>query len=137
MLSPRLSPASPPGGGLGVTQEANESSDSFAQRLQDVLTLTANFEKTDAQGEATKISLKSFSVSEAQVVNHAKQTVSPPRQTPFAARITQSAGLTGKKEDFSERISKAIMVVRATMPKASTIWKNRPVSRNSVFQCNR
>lgn len=53
---------------LGITQENDESNAAFAQRLQDALTLTDGFEKTGATGKATTISLKSFGVSEAQVV---------------------------------------------------------------------
>ena len=53
---------------LGITQDVDESNFSFAQRLQDALTLTQGFEKTDAQGKATTISLASFGVSQLQVV---------------------------------------------------------------------
>lgn len=105
---------------LGITQETDESSFSFAQRLQDALTLTANFEKADAQGRATKISLTSFGVSEAQVVdvlnNGANAKTDP--MAALAARIAAGAGLTGKEEDFGEQMSKAIMAARATLPRS-------------------
>lgn len=105
---------------LGVTQENDESSFSFARRLQDALTLTGSFEKADAQGKATTISLKSFGVSEAQVVdvlnNGANAKTDP--MAALAARIAQSAGLTGKEEDFGVQISDAIMAMRATLPKS-------------------
>ncbi len=105
---------------LGVTQENDESSFSFARRLQDALTLTGSFEKADAQGKATTISLKSFGVSEAQVVdvlnNGANAKTDP--MAALAARIAQSAGLTGKEEDFGVQMSDAIMAMRATLPKS-------------------
>ncbi|AQS64066.1 hypothetical protein AGRHK599_LOCUS4187 [Rhizobium rhizogenes] len=107
---------------LGITQEADESSFSFARRLQDALTLTESFGKTDAQGKATTISLTSFGVSEAQVVdvlnNGATAKTDP--MAALAARIAQSAGLTGKEEDFGGEMSKAIMDMRATAPKNVT-----------------
>lgn len=105
---------------LGITQEADESSFSFAQRLQDALTLTANFEKADPLGKATKISLTSFGVSEGQVVdvlNNGVNAKTDPMAA-LAARIAKSAGLTGKEEDFGEQMSKAIMAARATLPKS-------------------
>lgn len=104
---------------LGVTQEADESSFSFARRLQDALTLTDNFEKTDAQGKATTISLTSFGVSKTQVTDVLNNGVTA-RTDPMAAlaaRIAKGAGLTGKEEDFGEQMSKAIMAMRATLPK--------------------
>jgi hypothetical protein len=104
---------------LGITQEHDESNISFAQRLQDALTLTGGFEKTDAAGKATAISLKSFGVSEAQVVeilNGGATTKTEPMAA-LAARIAKDAGLTGKEEDFGVQMSKAIMAVRATAPK--------------------
>jgi len=104
---------------LGVTQEADESSFSFARRLQDALTLTDNFEKTDAQGKATPISLTSFGVSETQVtevLNNGVTAKTDP-MVALAARIAKGAGLTGKEEDFGEQMSKAIMAMRATLPK--------------------
>lgn len=104
---------------LGVTQEADESSFSFARRLQDALTLTDNFEKTDAQGKATTISLTSFGVSETQVTDVLNNGVTA-KTDPMAAlatRIAKGAGLTGKEEDFGEQMSKAIMAMRATLPK--------------------
>ena len=104
---------------LGVTQEADESSFSFARRLQDALTLTDNFEKTDAQGKATPISLTSFGVSETQVtevLNNGVTAKTDPMAA-LAARIANGAGLTGKEEDFGEQMSKAIMAMRATLPK--------------------
>lgn len=105
---------------LGVTQEQDESSFAFAQRLQDALTLTGNFEKADAQGKATTISLKSFGVSEAQVVDVLNNgvTAKTDPMAALAARIAQSAGLTGKEEDFGAQMSDAIMAVRATLPKS-------------------
>ncbi|MCZ7858387.1 hypothetical protein O9X81_17310 [Agrobacterium salinitolerans] len=103
---------------LGVTQEANESSFAFASRLQDALTLT-QFEKSDALGNARKISLISFGVSEAQVVdvlnNGANAKTAP--MAALAARIAKGAGLTGTEEDFGEQMSNAIMAARATLPK--------------------
>ncbi|MCZ7486394.1 hypothetical protein [Rhizobium rhizogenes] len=105
---------------LGVTQEKDESSFSFARRLQDALTLTGGFEKAYAQGKATTISLKSFGVSEAQVVdvlnNGATAKTDP--MAALAARIAESAGLTGKEEDFGVQMSDAIMAARATLPKS-------------------
>lgn len=105
---------------LGVTQGNDESSFSFARRLQDALTLTGGFEKADAQGKATTISLKSFGVSEAQVVdvlnNGATAKTDP--MAALAARIAESAGLTGKEEDFGVQMSDAIMAARATLPKS-------------------
>ncbi|MCZ7910769.1 hypothetical protein ACQZ5N_19560 [Agrobacterium sp. 22-221-1] len=104
---------------LGITQEKDESSFSFARRLQDALTLTDSFEKTDAQGKATKISLKSFGVSEAEVVdvlNNGVNSKTDPMAA-LAARIAKGAGLTGTEEDFGEQMSKAIMAARATLPK--------------------
>ncbi|MFK3777802.1 hypothetical protein [Agrobacterium sp. NPDC089420] len=107
---------------LGITQDANESSFSFARRLQDALTLTTRFEKTDAQGKATTISLRSFGVSEAQVVdvlnNGVTSTTDP--MAALAARIAQRAGLTGQEEDFGAQMSTAIMAMRATLPKGET-----------------
>ncbi|WCJ64822.1 hypothetical protein [Agrobacterium tumefaciens] len=104
---------------LGVTQEADESSFSFARRLQDSLTLTDNFEKTDAQGKATTISLTSFGVSETQVTDVLNNgvTAKTDPMAALAARIAKGAGLTGKEEDFGEQMSKAIMAMRATLPK--------------------
>ncbi|MCZ4432862.1 hypothetical protein O3S81_24390 [Agrobacterium sp. SOY23] len=104
---------------LGVTQEADESSFSFARRLQDALTLTDNFEKTDAQGKATTISLTSFGVSETQVTDVLNNgvTAKTDPMAALAARIAKGAGLTGKEEDFGEQMSKAIMAMRATLPK--------------------
>jgi phosphopantetheine adenylyltransferase len=105
---------------LGITQEHDESNISFAQRLQDALTLTGGFEKTDAAGKATTISLKSFGVSEAQVVevlNGGVTTKTDPMAA-LAARIAKSAGLTGKEEDFGAQISSAITAARATTPKS-------------------
>ena len=105
---------------LGITQEKDESSFSFARRLQDALTLTDSFEKTDAQGKATKISLKSFGVSEAEVVdvlNNGVNSKTDPMAA-LAARIAKGAGLTGTEEDFGEQMSKAIMAARATLPKS-------------------
>ena len=105
---------------LGVTQENDESSFSFARRLQDALTLTGSFEKADAQGKATTISLKSFGVSEAQVVDVLNNgvTAKTDPMAALAARIAQSAGLTGKEEDFGVQMSDAIMAMRATLPKS-------------------
>lgn len=105
---------------LGVTQENDESSFSFARRLQDALTLTDSFEKADAQGKATTISLKSFGVSEAQVVDVLNNgvTAKTDPMAALAARIAQSAGLTGKEEDFGVQMSDAIMAMRATLPKS-------------------
>lgn len=105
---------------LGVTQENDESSFSFARRLQDALTLTGSFEKADAQGRATTISLKSFGVSEAQVVDVLNNgvTAKTDPMAALAARIAKSAGLTGKEEDFGVQMSDAIMAVRATLPKS-------------------
>ena len=105
---------------LGITQEKDESSFSFARRLQDALTLTDSFEKTDAQGKATKISLKSFGVSEAEVVdvlNNGVNSKTDPMAA-LAARIAKGAGLKGTEEDFGEQMSKAIMAARATLPKS-------------------
>jgi hypothetical protein len=104
---------------LGITQEHDESNISFAQRLQDALTLTGGFEKTDAAGKATTISLKSFGVSEAQVVEilNGGATAKTEPMAALAARIAKDAGLTGKEEDFGVQVSKAIMAVRATAPK--------------------
>lgn len=123
---------------LGVTQEANESSFAFANRLQDALTLT-QFEKSDALGNARKISLISFGVSEAQVVdvlnNGANAKTAP--MAALAARIAKGAGLTGAEEDFGEQMSNAIMAARATLPKKSMIWKNRPGSNNSASPLGR
>ncbi|MFS8124980.1 hypothetical protein QD336_21365 [Rhizobium sp. BR 250] len=104
---------------LGVTQEADESSFSFARRLQDALTLTDNFEKTDGQGKATTISLTSFGVSETQVTDVLNNgvTAKTDPMAALAARIAKGAGLTGKEEDFGEQMSKAIMAMRATLPK--------------------
>lgn len=104
---------------LGITQEADESNTSFAQRLQDALTLTENFEKTDAQGKATKISLTSFGVSEAQVLDILNNGVGAKTDpmAALAARIAAGAGLSGKEEDFGEQLSKAIMAARATLPR--------------------
>lgn len=105
---------------LGVTQENDESSFSFSRRLQDALTLTGSFEKADAQGKATTISLKSFGVSEAQVVDILNNgvTAKTDPMAALAARIAESAGLTGKEEDFGVQMSDAIMAVRATLPKS-------------------
>ncbi|WP_454702441.1 hypothetical protein [Agrobacterium burrii] len=105
---------------LGVTQENDESSFSFARRLQDALTLTGSFEKADAQGKATTISLKSFGVSEAQVVDILNNgvTAKTDPMAALAARIAESAGLTGKEDDFGVQMSDAIMAVRATLPKS-------------------
>ncbi|MCA2370839.1 hypothetical protein ATU3B_04305 [Agrobacterium genomosp. 3 str. CIP 111-78] len=105
---------------LGVTQENDESSFSFARRLQDALTLTGSFEKADAQGKATTISLKSFGVSEAQVVDVLNNgvTAKTDPMAALAARIAESAGLTGKEEDFGVQMSDAIMAMRATLPKS-------------------
>ncbi|MDZ7925945.1 MAG: hypothetical protein U5L46_01940 [Agrobacterium sp.] len=105
---------------LGITQENDESNSAFAQRLQDALTLTDGFEKTDAAGKATTISLKSFGVSEAQVVDVLNNgiTAKTDPMAALAARIAQTAGLTGKEEDFGEQISDAIMAMRATLPKS-------------------
>lgn len=105
---------------LGVTQENDESSFSFARRLQDALTLTDSFEKADAQGKATTISLKSFGVSEAQVVDVLNNgvTAKTDPMAALAARIAQTAGLTGKEEDFGVQMSDAIMAMRATLPKS-------------------
>ncbi len=104
---------------LGITQEADESSFSFARRLQDALALTDGFEKADAQGKATTISLTSFGVSQAQVVdvldNGTNAKTDP--MAALAARIAKGAGLTGKEEDFGDQMSKAIMATRATLPK--------------------
>lgn len=104
---------------LGITQEADESSFSFARRLQDALALTDGFEKADAQGKATTISLTSFGVSQAQVVdvldNGANAKTDP--MAALAARIAKAAGLTGKEEDFGDQMSRAIMATRATLPK--------------------
>ncbi|WP_332304033.1 hypothetical protein [Rhizobium sp. GR12] len=105
---------------LGITQEKDESNFSFAQRLQDVLTLTGGFEKAGAEGKATTISLKSFGVSEAQVLevlNGGVTTKTDPMAA-LAARIAKSADLTGSEEDFGEKLSDAIMAVRATLPKS-------------------
>jgi len=104
---------------LGVTKDADESSFSFARRLQDALTLTDNFEKTDAQGKATPISLISFGVSETQVTDVLNNgvTAKTDPMAALAARIAKGAGLTGKEEDFGEQMSKAIMAMRATLPK--------------------
>ena len=104
---------------LGITQETDESSFSFVRRLQDALTLTDSFEKTDAQGKATKISLTSFGVSEGQVVevlNNGVNAKTDPMAA-LAARIAKSAGLTGAEENFGDEMSKAIMAMRATLPK--------------------
>ncbi|AYM08148.1 hypothetical protein [Agrobacterium tumefaciens] len=104
---------------LGITREADESSFSFAKRLQDALTLTDSFEKTDAQGKATKISLTSFGVSEGQVVevlNNGATTKTDPMAA-LAARIAKGAGLTGNEDNFGDEMSKAIMAMRATLPK--------------------
>lgn len=104
---------------LGITQETDESSFSFARRLQDALTLTEGFEKTDAQGKATTISLTSFGVSQAQVVdvldNGVNAKTAP--MAALAARIAKGAGLTGKEEDFGAQISTVIMAMRAKLPK--------------------
>lgn len=104
---------------LGITQEADESSFSFAKRLQDALTLTDSFEKTDAQRKATKISLTSFGVSEGQVVevlNNGATTKTDPMAA-LAARIAKGAGLAGNEDNFGDEMSKAIMAMRATLPK--------------------
>ncbi|MDH7809256.1 MULTISPECIES: hypothetical protein [unclassified Rhizobium] len=107
---------------LGITQENDESNAAFAQRLQDALTLTDGFEKTGATGKATTISLKSFGVSEAQVVEVLNNgvTAKTAPMAALAARIAQNAGLTGKEGDFGVQMSKAIMAVRATAPKNVT-----------------
>ena len=76
---------------LGVTQEADESSFSFARRLQDALTLTTSFSKTDAQGKATTISLKSFGVSEAQVVEVLNNGITAKTDAMAALAASQSA----------------------------------------------
>lgn len=107
---------------LGISQDTNESSFSFARRLQDALTLTTSFSKTDAQGKATMISLKSFGVSEAQVVdvlNNGVTTKTDPMAA-LAARIAQHAGLTGQEQDFGAQMSTAITAMRATLPKDDT-----------------
>ncbi|MDS7594128.1 hypothetical protein [Agrobacterium tumefaciens] len=105
---------------LGVTQGNDETNAAFAQRLQDALTLTDNFEKTDYQGNPTKISLKSLGVSEAQVIdvmNGAVTSWTDPMAS-LAARIAKNAGLTGQEEDFGEQMTKAIMAARASLPKS-------------------
>lgn len=107
---------------LGVTQEADESSFSFARRLQDALTLTTSFSKTDAQGKATTISLKSFGVSEAQVVEVLNNgiTAKTDAMAALAARIAKRAGLTGQEENFGAQMSTVIMAMRAPLPKNDT-----------------
>ncbi|WP_042935972.1 hypothetical protein [Bradyrhizobium lupini] len=104
---------------LGITQDVDESNFSFAQRLQDALTLTQGFEKTDAQGKATTISLASFGVSQLQVVdvlNNGVNAKTDPMAA-LAARIAERAGLTGTEEDFGAQMSEAIMAARATLPR--------------------
>lgn len=102
---------------LGITQDVDESNFSFAQRLQDALTLTQSFENRCA-GKATTISLASFGVSQLQVVdvlNNGVNAKTDPMAA-LAARIAERAGLTGTEEDFGAQMSEAIMAARATLP---------------------
>lgn len=106
---------------LGVTQESDETNRAFAQRLNDALVLTDSFAKRDSQGNAIKISLTSFGVSEAQVIdvmNGAVTSETDPMAS-LAARIAKGAGLTGQEDDFGDQMTKAIMAARATLPKST------------------
>ncbi|MFK0386731.1 hypothetical protein [Agrobacterium sp. NPDC090273] len=126
---------------LGVTQESEETNRAFAQRLNDALVLTDSFAKRDSQGNAIKISLTSFGVSEAQVIdvmNGAVTSETDPMAS-LAARIAKGAGLTGQEDDFGDQMTKAIMAARATLPKStddleeSTGLKGLGMSANAMI----
>lgn len=103
---------------LGLTQGQDESSTAFAQRLSDAVAML-EFSKTDSLGQPVKISLTSLGVSEDDVAAILKGEATGPTDpmAEMAARIAESAGLTGDEEDFGDLMSAALMSMRATLPK--------------------
>ncbi|MBD9374210.1 hypothetical protein IB238_16430 [Rhizobium sp. ARZ01] len=102
---------------LGIQQNPDETSFSFARRLGDAVTMLA-FGKTHAGGEPVKITLKSLGATQDEVASILKGTATG-EQNPMAemaARIARDAGLTGEEDDFGEQMSFALMAMRSTLP---------------------
>lgn len=102
---------------LGLSQGHDESGRAFAQRLSDAVAML-EYQKADSLEKPVKISVKSLGVTEEDVISvlDGRATAETDPRAKMAARIAKGAGLTGEEQDFGERMSAALMSMRATLP---------------------
>ena len=104
---------------LNIDQGQDETSFSFAKRLNDALVLTEAFDKTDSLGKPTQLDFAALEVSSVDVIDvidHGATDKTKPMAA-LAARVAEESGFTGKEEDFDILMKTVLTARRAGLPK--------------------